>query len=85
MRADRQTKNVSYGCACASNYYAVPIMGKSETGYPVGQLKLRSDIAAQLAQVSYEIGTTYSLIPTIRVDGKKATLMSVRIQHNAIG
>jgi hypothetical protein len=60
---------------------AVPIMG-NHTDAPVGKLLLRTDIASDLAQVSYELGTGYSIIPTIHVADGKATLASVRIQHN---
>jgi len=71
------------GCTGPSDCCAVPIMG-NHTDTPVGELRLQTDIASVMAQVSYELGTAYSIIPTIRVDGCKATLVSVRIQHNSV-
>lgn len=70
------------GCTGPSDCCAVPIMGEC-AGMPIGELRLRRDIAKTLAQVSYELGTAYSILPTVRVECGQATFVSVRIQHNA--
>jgi Lar family restriction alleviation protein len=67
-----------------SEYSAVPIIGNC-TDAPVGELRLRTDIASVFAQASYELGTGYCIIPTIHVDCGKATLVSVSISPNASG
>ena len=58
------------------------VLGTSDLETPIGELRLRPDVAEQLARVAYAVGTGLRLIPTIRVDGDKVTLIAVRIQHN---
>ena len=75
-----QARPPEYGGA---NCCAVSVLGISETEMPIGELRMRADVAELLAQVAYKVGTGLTLVPTLRVDGGNATLVAVRIQHNA--
>ena len=59
-------------------YCEIPIMGQ-ESDLPIGCIKLKSNMAEKLARISVELETKIILSTTVKIDGGKHFLLSVRI------